>query len=267
MFEPINKKHSVVEAVIGFVFVKPLNPAEFVEIDKRRGLFSEQLPRVSRIDAMNINIGPVVGNNLPVPAVPGGVIFDRIRPNGEIAWRLKIEGNSVFVNCLTYEGRDDFFPYSFSLIEKFFTLAADFNIALQSCLLQYINEFNWTASQSEYDLSLLFKSNGSLVPSAVFGHGPLWHSHQGWFEPFSEPIAGKILKRCHIDGLLRPNGPYFVRSDITTRLDYASPIGLSTLKGNMDSLTSQGSTLHAVIKGMFGDYLTDEMAARVDLWK
>jgi uncharacterized protein (TIGR04255 family) len=267
MFEPVEDTHSVVEAVFGIIFVRRFTPSDFVRIDDAKGTFTDRLPKVSRIDDFNIALGSIPTANFPATKSPGGIIFDRMKPNGEIEWRLKVEDNSIYVNCLNYKGRSDFFPKATEMISDIIKLLSGSNNAAGSFQLQYINEYNWSGPLEGYDPKLLLKVDGEMMPGAVFSKGPFWHSHQGWFESTDTPVPGKLLKRGHIDGLQRPSGQYFIRVDVLNRVDCASPIGIKALEGTPAIVNEHAVALHQLVKAMVGSYITDKVAERIALWR
>jgi uncharacterized protein (TIGR04255 family) len=265
MFAPANEQHAIIEAVYGMTFARAFSPSSISTLELADTEVKRFLPRVSRINALEVAIGDQM-NIASTPVIaPGGIVFDRVKPDGNLHSRLRVENNSLFTNSLDYQGWNDFFPRSSKMIDETLAIISTIDNPITSSILQYIDIFSWAADPAGYDISKLIKKESEFVPINLFLNDKLWHLHRGWFSELEEPVGGRVLNRVHIDGLQRQDGVFFVKFDVFVQIEthkaappyrYHSGLGIEVAE-----------TLHVIAKGLLSSYLTDEMVERIGLWR
>jgi len=143
----------------------------------------------------------------------------------------------------------------------------DIELSILEAALQYDNAFRYTGRKEEYDSSGLLDETGHYVPQSILDRGASWHLHQGWFRMGNEVLRGRILERMHRNAL-EENGCSMVK--FTSLLRYDCPgngLPAAGAFGESDSrLPELFKRLHQLSKEGIGNYLTNEMSERIQLY-
>jgi uncharacterized protein (TIGR04255 family) len=268
-FEPRSGKHAIIEAVFGLMFSRRFRSTEIDAVIASHSKWRDDLPRLGRSAGM---IQFAFGDGVPPPMQlsppAGGVMFDSVRRDGSLDWRLRVEENFVYVNCLSYTGWTDVYGKA----KQYFIDASNaafggepIDPQVTACMIQYIDVFDWHGKPEEYDLDLLLTNEDSFyVPSSLRKRGLAWHLHQGWYRTDKLPVEGRMLERINIDGAIDPtNDLPAVKMDTIHRLEFKEPVVISDmLNGKMDQLLDW---MHAEDKAVVGAHLTSEMRKRIGL--
>jgi hypothetical protein len=196
-------------------------------------------------------------------------MFDAVKRDGTLDWRLRVEDQWIGVNCLSYTRWAEVWPRARRLfVEAIETLGIDGNV-LSNAALQCFDVFDWTGDVGGYDLSLLLRRDSPYVPAALWEQrSPLWHLHEGWYERRPDLIAdqGQLLNRIHFDATTTAQR-YSVTVDHLLRADMpAGPTGLDELFGGEPSFIDRMmNALHIRNKEMLGLCITDDLAHRIGL--
>ena len=222
-------EHAIVEVVLGIQLSRPWHPNEIEKLAAHRDRWKEDLPRLARHQIQQVVFGEGVQQAVTLPTGPG-ISFERIKPNGDLAWRVRCDGNSLHVNCLEYSRWQEVWNtalgYMKSVLE---TVGAD-KISVAGAMMQYIDVFDWDGSPSEYDVFQLLDRESRYVPESVGEYESIWHLYQGWFSPLDEPIAGRLLQKAHFDAVSKnENGQPTVRMDTLLRSDFGGLISAQRL--------------------------------------
>ncbi|MER8828820.1 TIGR04255 family protein [Mesorhizobium sp. M0938] len=265
-FEPLNGSHAIAEVVFGLMLRRPFNRSEIEALANSHDRWRDMLPRLSRQSTVQFLMG--AGGQLPPPEMlptgAGGVLFDRVKPDGELAWRLSAQEQSLNVNCLEYSRWAEIWPQVRAFLKDASEVAAISTNPVTNVVLQYVDLFEWRDRSKSVRVNQLLDPDNPDLPSTAGQHGELWHVHQGWFRKENLPVPGQILERIHIDGVLSQAKMLpTVKIDIYLRLDLESPIKTSDLfKGNADTLFSY---LHDTHKSILAKFLTKAAAERIGL--
>ncbi|QUD86972.1 TIGR04255 family protein [Phenylobacterium montanum] len=264
-FEPINERHAIREVAFAFQFARPFNVEEIDTLAKDHDAIRSELPKLQRPMFLQFFVGPDASQTLNTP--PGGANFESYKRDGTLDWRLSVTNNLLTVNCLTYTRWVDVWARAKHYISFAMPHLVKEDNAVSDIGLQYIDEFAWSGPIEEYDNRLILKAGGDNIPNSILGRGPLWHIHQGWFEPRERPLNGRLLNRMHVDALL-VDDKHIVRFDSTLSLDIDEadrPTKCAALI-NEDGIADQVlSELHAVNKAVLGSYITDDLAKEIEL--
>ncbi len=266
-FEPTTRgEHSIVEAVFGLNTGRPFTPSEFDKLGKSHGLWKELLPRFHRQPGIAFSIGPDGALVQVEQNAVGAALFDRVKPDGSPEWRLRVEGNSIYINCLSYTRWNEIWARVQPLFEQVTSVLAAEDNPATSIVLQYIDQWDWTAGSESYDLSQLL-AEGNMVPSGIFSNGPWWHLHQGRFRYDASGLPpSKLLERLHIDGVIDPasNLPS-VKIDSYLSYEFPAPAPLGeVLKGNSNA-TAWFDALHHLDKELLGYAMASPAKTRIGL--
>lgn len=257
--------HAIVEVVFGFQLSRQWSPAEIERLAQSHSRWKADLPRLSRHEVQQIMIGEGVPQAITLPGGPG-ISFERIKPDGEIAWRLRCEGNSIFVNCLEYTRWQETWAKASGFIRQILEAVGAEKIAVAGALLQYIDVFDWNADPKEYDIFKLLDSASSYVPKAIGDYGMTWHLHQGWFSASSEPVPARVLNKVHFDALQQnEKGEATVRLDTVLRSDFNGRIAAKTFFDEKSALEGVFVDLHDKNKQLLRGFLTNAVCEEIGL--
>jgi len=260
-FEPRSGEHALVEVVFGFSLTSPVDAHHIEALSNNHERWREVLPGKEPMGGMPIMFGSPSQLQF---SFGGGIAFNQFLPDGNVAWRLSVEGNNIFVNCLKYTGWDEVWPKVRFLFEQI-SEAALGELIVQSCVFQTIDGFDWFADGNPYDARKLFRADCRYISQATLDVGPQWHSHQGWFERKAVPKgASQVLQRVHLDA----NGneeKADVRCDIYQGAFLIDPTPLAALTQKGGEVDIFFDFLHDSNKSLLRSYITEETAERIGL--
>lgn len=267
-FEPRSGEHALVEAVFGIALSQPVSPDQFFAIANNHALWKEDLPRVERLASMPFFLGNTVitpQNNVQMM----GIVFDEVKRDASLSWRMKIENNMIYINCLSYDAWANVWAKAKDLIIRLQQAVFLGNgTSVVSCVLQVIDAFDWSGSAEEYDAKQLFRSNEVHIMSSVLEKGPYWHHYQGWYryEGLPEGVQ-KTLERVSIDAAIEPtSGTCQVKFDAYQQLDLNEPVEFGAFLGADGSCDQLFNFLHDSNKRLLSEYISDEMARKIKLY-
>lgn len=255
-FQPKSGEHAIVEVVFGVLLSRPLVKAEVDAVIGSHSVWRDWMPKIDLQEGMVFRLGP---NG---PEVQKGelqaVVFERMRPDGSPEWRLRVEGQSIFVNCLAYTRWEEIWGRTSGLLDTVLKLIANDDVTITGILMQYIDIFEWVAAPEAYNPRELL-AVGDMIPSRVLSSGPWWHLHQGWFK-FDEPTLPKsrLLEKLHIDSVVDDAGRPTVKLD--SYLSYDLPAALPVAGGisKDGELFSWFQAIHNLDKALMRYVLTPQ---------
>ncbi|MCW8283963.1 TIGR04255 family protein [Agrobacterium sp. InxBP2] len=269
-FVPKSGKHAIAEVVFGLVLDKAFEPNQIETLVKNHYRWKEHLPRVSRGGGVQL----MFGSGFPPPQIQmpmeASVSFERVNPDGTLNWRLKIEQNTIFVNCLDYTRWTEIWGTAREYLKLVVSLT-ETEAKLTSALLQYIDVFEWNQSVDTFDIHELLRVGNEYIPASMGARGHLFHLHQGWYSSIE---TARRLVRVHVDGVEEfefvgdPNNPHRVSPivKIDTYLQDQLNEPVPTINA-FDSgwIDSSFSDMHDENKNLLRAFLTDELCGRIGL--
>lgn len=263
-FEPQGPNHAIIEAVFGFQLARNVTASEVdLLIAVHDKVFKADLPRINRTQVMMI--GALPANLQFTPPVPG-VSFDSIKKDGSLEWRLRVDDNSLLVNCLDYSRWSQVWPKARDYLAAASEILLATDNAVTGVLLQYIDVFRWAGKVDDYDVGELLDVDSDHVPLSVLDCQPLWHLHQGWYRTDNLPVPGRILERVHLDAVLDDNGTPVVKVDTYMLLELAMQQNkVATFGGSAPMAEKVFGGLHSVNKALLKSFLTQDMAKKINL--
>lgn len=262
-FQPRHERHAIHEVVFVLTFARNFSSDDIERVESAHDQWKTELPAVLRPVAIQLP----AGENSPPALGPGAAIsFDAMKRDGSLDWRLRLQENWIAVNCLTYTHWADVWGQAKSLLNRAVKIAFGDDNSVTSFALQYIDFFDWVGDAKDYQIAELFNKDCEFIPSSIWGKGPLWHLHQGWFCKDGLPVEGRMLERVHLDAT-EQSGLNSVKMDTTLRIDLKNNIGshAELFVGSPALVDNIFSYVHDVHKQIMLKYLTDEMAKRIDL--
>lgn len=266
-FRPVlnDQQHAVVETVFQIGLDRVLTAGEIQSLIDAHPRWQDDLPRQNRLTAFEFS-----------PANPGaaplqhegarGVNFEAIKKDGTLDWRLQAEGNAITVNCLSYSNWAEVWARAKSYLQQAYEIVLGDGKAIRQCVLQYVDVFRWSDDVAQYELSALLNQRSKYLAPKIFGAGPLWHLHQGWFRNIDSPQAGRVLERINLDGVQVESAHYNVNIDAYLRLELKEPISNwdRSVSGS-DDIDVIYDWLHLNSKKLVADCLNDEVGNRIGL--
>jgi uncharacterized protein (TIGR04255 family) len=259
-FDPAADEHAIIEVVFGLTLSRPFAPNEIERLVKNHGRWRSELPRLSRTGGVPFFPAEFPGSQGFHIAAQGGVSFERIKPDGTMDWRIFVENNNIFVNCLSYTRWAEIWPKARRYLVDVLQVAEAPDSLISGNSLQYIDGFKWVGDVADYDVHRILKPSDH-VPKSVFSKGLLWHLHQGWFEGDSN---GRILERAQIDAVMNEFGEPLLKIDILMHHQLASFYTSSQAIDN-GWISTTFENMHSKNKRLLHSFLSDEMAERIKL--
>lgn len=201
-FEPINPDHAIAAVAFALNFNRPLNEGEIAKAKQIEPAVREFLPGT-------VSIGPPVagfsltGVSLPGPQLsplPTGIIFQRVKPDATPSWLLTAQQNTIAAQCMEYTRWADVWRRVRTWFSQLYSLVKSPDLSLNSISLQYKDQFSATKPLDGDILEKLFRTDTPYLPPRTFKNRELWHVHQGWYLPITEPIyiSGRKLNVLNI---------------------------------------------------------------------
>ena len=131
-------EHAIVEVVFGLLLSRPFQPSEIEKLAQNHDRWKADLPRLARHEIQQLVVGEGIQQALALPGGPG-ISFERIKPNGDLAWRLRCEGNSLFVNCLEYSRWHEVWKRALRHMRGVLETVDAEKVSIAGALLQYID--------------------------------------------------------------------------------------------------------------------------------
>ena len=258
-------KHAIVEVVFGLRLSRPWHEAEIKKLDQKHDRWKDDLPRRAQHEIQQIIVGEGMPQAITLPGAPG-ISFERIKPNGDLAWRLQCQGDSLTVNCLEYTRWQDAWAKVSGYMRRVFEIVKARDVSIKGALLQYIDVFDWTADPKEYDVFQLLDVNSEYVPKVAGSYDMTWHLYQGCFIPVSRPTNGRMLQKVHFDAV-RENetGQPTVKLDTVLRSDFEDCISAQTFLEEESTLERVFVDMHDRNKKILQDFLTKTVCENIGL--
>jgi len=267
-FVPRSGDHALVEVVFGLRLNRSMTTEEIASLKSGHAEWKDFLPRVSDLGVNEFSFGP---NGIVAPRmVPrAGVNFERVKPDGSIAWRYSFEGESIFINCLEYTSWSDIFPQVMGIASLMLGKLNDPELTVININYQAVDLFSWSGEVEKYDISKLLDVDGENVPRRMRESGLIWHLHQGWFEPAVDVtgIDGRLLNRMHFDAIEhgQDNTSPEVRVDATLQHSLHEPIELTEVRNANGPIFRIFEGLHAKNKEMLRSFLVSDVSDSIGL--
>ena len=259
-FEPCNENHAITEVVFAVVGLQGFTPDDRRSIKAAHSKWQALLPSLQEEGVLNIAVAAPDAALPPPPIAP--LAFARFRADGELEWRLLFAQDALVVNCCSYTSWKEVWIIVRDLFAEVVGTMHSREQKIKSVVLEYVDLFR--SADVRYDARDLLQENDS-VPSGIFARGSTWHLHQGWLEDAQKPVSGHILRRMHISSTVEDNRPQ-VRFDTSHRFDVRDAPDLQSMFAEPDTLVDGlFGCLHQFSKALLADFLTAEMAQRIDL--
>ena len=260
-FEPCNENDAITEVVFAVVGLQGFTPDDRNSVKTAHSKWQALLPSLQEEGVLNIAVAAPDATLPPPPIAP--LAFARFRANGEMEWRLLLTQDALVVNCCSYTSWKEVWTIVRDIFANVAGTLRSREQKIRSVSLEYADLFR-SVDNDHYDARDLLQESDS-VPSGILTHGPVWHLHQGWFEEAQSPVSGHILRRMHISSTVENNRPQ-VRFDTNHRFDMRDAPDLQSMFVEPDTLVdSLFDHLHRFSKALLADFLTAEMAQRINL--
>lgn len=262
-FEPIGERHAIQEVVFIVGFARDFTPDEVERVVARHSLWKSDLPKLERMNVIQI----AFGNEPPdqAPSLAGPAVFKSFKRDGSLDWQLQVRDSWLAVNCLSYSRWDAVARQAKSLLEKVLGLLIDESNRLSHISLQYIDTFVWNGDAQEYDIDLLINRSSGFYADGFRPASKSWHYHQGEFEfPDAEPTH-RILKRIHLDATEDEESAK-VKIDTVLRTDFKNGV-LPTIEGVRGLVDRTFNNLHTKNKAILATLINQDAQDKISLNK
>ncbi|MBD1995094.1 TIGR04255 family protein [Leptolyngbya sp. FACHB-541] len=199
-FEPINRAHAIVEMIFFFEFVSGLDE----NIDRLLSLRSDlkdDFPSSYLLETVEVEITPQTPQTpRKMSSKTGGIELQRFKTDDSLEWLIRVTPTSISIHCLDYTRWKNVLEKVNVYVKKIFEKLLGTDVNISGMGLKYVDQFVFCGELKDYDASLLFKRDSSLLHLRAFSSGHQWHCHSGWFEDVRE--FGEILSQMNIDSIV-----------------------------------------------------------------
>lgn len=253
-FEPINDDHAVESATFVCRLNYVLQPSDIRKIEDKHYLIREDLPAV----------GMSTDNGSQASAIPAGIQFSTLRPDGSPVWSLRVFGNEIAVDCTRY-GR---WKNTWERARKFINFALKVlfevqnDIRIMSVALQVVDKFR--NSQEVYDISALFRPNNP-IPAGFLQDKGIWHCNTGWIDNNNQTLNRLNMdssRGVNIDVTGQRSAQIYVTVDHQQQKFLTEPIPISDAESGLDKIMVE---LHDSNKQMARTLFNDQICKRIGL--
>ena len=282
MFKPINKSHAIIEVHFVLDVDRPwlAEDQPFVEQGYEK-YWQQVLPRRVQGQQVLVNLGPRIrGPGVGAPPEPmAPMVYTAVSRDGSREWELGFEGNQVRVTCGKYSRWEQVWQVAVNLFRMVGKSLNGRDTGITAAELTYQDLFVWDGEEDDYDVEGLLSHEEGMIGSSVSGHGPLWHSHQGWMKDQNDWPGENYLERVHLDaskGMVRQEEKFGVSITTTARLGHGGTKRLFSLqkgfshlqvvKERSDGGAARFEWLHTQTKNVFSRVLTEEARNSIHLW-
>lgn len=266
-FQPKSGDHAIVEVVLGIQFARNFSAPELEGLAAAHDRWKERLPRLGRTAILQLHIGdkPPPNASQLLPST-GGVTFDRVKPDGNLEWRLRADEGSIYVNCLNYEGWDAVWPQARDYLREASEVVAHPENEVRGLVLQYVDVFEWVEEPDLYRVDALLDRESPFIPASLWEKEQLWHLHQGWYRSDNLPASGRLLERIHLDAVIDDEGKPTVRMDTFLSLELNPLVNWKSLfVDDQPEAERIFNDLHDLAKDLVRAHINEEMAERIGL--
>ncbi len=143
--------------------------------------------------------------NDPAPArqVLGGIQF--VKPaaanrfgQAAVSRSLQISQQNLVVSLHEYKGWDDALEFVVTCLNVVLPGIVKGRPIL-GCTLQYHDSFSWKDQPEKLSMAAVFRKGGQYLPPSVFERSSLWHSHHGYMEERTSPVAHQLIENVNVD--------------------------------------------------------------------
>jgi uncharacterized protein (TIGR04255 family) len=182
MFEPHSSKHAIQKMAFAIEFQRPLEGPAFRAASALAKQLKSELPRKQEKRAVTFTFsesGEVSSGGRAVDDL-GGVIFDRLRPDGEQELVLNFAPTHMAVINSQYEGWTQAWSVARNLLDLGWAAISQYT-EISAFGLEYVDRFHWSGSVDEVMPAELFSADCPYIPSNCLSLSGPWHSFHGFY--------------------------------------------------------------------------------------
>lgn len=217
---PNSSKNAIVVAGFALTFAREFNDREAQTLLSLKERFREQLPNFQTVQSVRFSIA---GNAVPTALSGGqvhqvtGVLLQDIRRDGTPRWLLRVDGNSIVVNCTEYTSWLEVWQSAREMLLAAAALVSAPDNGVVQVGMQTADRFVYDKrpASEEYSVSEIFRDDCPFLTAQARKSGLFWHVHQGWWSA-EEGVADRILHVLNIASVAEASLP----DGIVTLIDH-----------------------------------------------
>lgn len=264
-WEPARADHSIDRALVSIRLAEPINPDLFDEltVEGRKAASKFALThRVETVDPIEIQASEdgaraeIRLDRLP-PANPRRIHFQRLEPDGGIAYEFAIGRQLITFATLRYRRWADFNDLMSNVwvaIEQ----AGLRGAGIKASRLEY--QDRWASPVGGGEHFQVVSKDSPYLTSVVAAKGHALHVHSGWFDFLSDSI--RQLTNVNIDV---QDIPLDIPSDNKRKIRITTMREHEALSGSLDAPLERVDAIHKDLKDLYRSIITLAAAHRVGL--
>lgn len=269
IIQPFDDNHAISDVVFSFEFAEAVAAHDFVELRANGSLhkaLKQKLPRFNEQQQITFNFGPeqhFFAAPVTPPGIISGVVFDKVKPDGDPEFAINIQANSIVIVC----GKYTRWAGIWAQVEEYLGILSTWlkDIKLSAVSLQYTDFFRVNFKNGErLPLSDLFSENSIYIPANFKNITQAFHSHHGFFLDPEYEIPGKLLTNVNIN-VIESSGTFDTNIICSHKYHFFTPTDAAEQSDQSnDSLGRCFKYLHDVNKEVVGDLLTENVKGMIN---
>jgi len=199
------------------------------------------------------------GIKVIAPSSLGGIVLERIAPDGTVEWSLTLKPDMAFVVCTNYTRWKEIAEKALTLLKTALAVLPE-SLAIKVAGLRYVDEFYWNGDKKAFRADMVFDRSSPNLPASVFERAGIWHVHSGWFKEEAEPFPCQILTNVNVSVLDQPTR--LVTQLVTL---HKAAIRAPIARSKFEELQPLYERLHQDNKGELGLLLNREVSELISL--
>lgn len=273
-FEPIHDGHAIEQVQIAVNFHAPiLDDAAFAASRKAVLQFHNNELFPAKADLRTLSISLVTGGSDPVMSPqsdgPQGLRLTRTSNAGVVEKEFRFERTSLTFRTTIYRGWADMWGEAKRYFEAVLSVVGS-DVMLASVTLSFVDKFNHQDTPT-FSAKSLLSTASKFVPPFVFELQDMFHCHTGAF--LYPDAQTRRLLNVNIDSFANPAEDGVQRgvniSTIATDMFDQADLDPTKLPVHsaMPFVIDRMDLLHAYLKDVIGDVLSEPMSRRIGLKK
>lgn len=260
---PCNDKNSIDKVAFILTFLEPINDSminQAINLHQTNRKIFDELPRMQLQNTLTLQVGEQVQFTPNSPLALGGVIFDKVLPDGKSEWFINISNGSIIIGNGKYTRWDNIWEQAKNYILAFSSIFQ--GLTLASVSIEYVDIFTINTPTGNQWKNELFNQNSKLLPKSIWELDDFWHVHQGHFINKTY----KILNNINVNYSREDFGQqYKVVLSTQHRAILNSPITLSEDDTLVKEVEIYMQANHLLNKEVLCDLLSTDMCDKLNL--
>jgi uncharacterized protein (TIGR04255 family) len=253
----------IVGYTVGVELAQPLSPPTIRRVSGLHSQFKRELPRRAEQQAVTIQMGGFPQVPTPAHADLSGIVFDRLKPDGNTEAALSVVQATITYMRSEYSRWVEFWPVAERLLQTVGDVALT-EASVCALLLVANNRFEWSGERDKVEPGRLLRKEPKHVAQHVLDCAGPSHSFHGYIVESDDPRGQRTDNIFYVVGF-QPDGLTFLDLNFNIRLALAEPIAGSEalFRAPRSFLAKALLSLHNLNKKLLRDIILESAIAAI----